>query len=61
MQSALEERKLMAADIQHQREQETAIRIAYINAEAKTAAAAEAANASRDNAVIAQESAGANG
>jgi len=61
MQAALEERKLMAADIQHQREQETAIRIAYINAEAKTAAAAEAANASRDNAVIAQESAGANG
>ncbi len=61
MNAALEDRKLMAADLQHQREQETAIRIAYINAEAKTAAAAEAASASRDNAVIAQQSAGANG
>jgi len=61
MQAQLKQMELQMQDIQHQREMDNAIRIAYINAEAKTAAAAEAANASRDNAVIAQESAGTNG
>lgn len=55
----MHQREMLFKDAADQRAQDTAIRIAYINAEAKTAAAAEAANASRDNAVIAQESAGA--
>jgi len=58
----MHQREMAMQDIQHAREQEVAIRIAYINAQAKTEAAEiSGAKGPKDGGVEASEAAGANG
>lgn len=57
----MHQREMAMKDIQHQREIDKDIRIAYINAQAKTEAAEVAATAARDTAVFQQEAQGAAG
>ena len=61
MQASLEQMKLQMQDVQHQREMDNAIRIAYINAQAKTESAAIiGSKQAKDGGVESSEAAGAN-